>query len=148
MRKHVQDAIDWMKAESVKPSRDWKNMCQSSARSAWGLAPWGESAKIAWGKVPQKHRHHDLPENVPAGALCFGMMDTKYGHAWIAGRNGNGFSTDYKRMHNIDRAPMNLPAWTKDQKVWWTAWTPFGMLPLDKDEKNVAKFGPDFLKGK
>lgn len=142
MRKSVQDALDWMDHQIDHPSQDWANRCQQSSREAWGLPAWGASAKIAWAKVPESHRHHDLPKDVPAGSLCFGMMNTTYGHAWIAGRGGTGFSVDYRRKHHIDRAPMNLPAWTHDDKVWWTNWTPYGVLPLYADPRNHAKW-PD-----
>lgn len=146
MRAKVQDALDWASAQITNPTptppaKTWKNLCMSSARRAWGTLPWGASARIAHARVPKKYMHHTLPSMVPAGAICFGMLNTEYGHAWLAGRGALnkriGFSTDYRRNGHIDRAPLNLPAWTHDEKVWWTAWTPFGFLPLWKDAWNI-----------
>ncbi len=139
-RAKVQDALDWEASQVAHPTQNWQGLCMSSARNAWGQAPWAASAKIAYGRIPTKYIHYTTPDKVPAGAVCFGLLDTKYGHAWIAGRGPAnarvGFSTDYRRRGYIDRAPLNLPAWTHDKKVRWTAWSPYGFLPLWKDPKN------------
>ena len=142
MRRKVQDVLDWCDRQITKPSQGWDHLCMSMARQAWGQPAWAPSARLAWGRVPSKHRHYTTPDKVPAGAICFGLLSTTYGHAWIAGRDGVGFTVDYRRRNNIDRAPMNLPAWTRDNEVWWTDWSPFGLLPLWDDPRNAAKFPP------
>jgi hypothetical protein len=145
MRTKVQDALDWLDGQidhptPTPPNKTWYHLCMSMARRAWDQLPWGLSANIAWNRVPKKYRHHTTPDKVPAGAFCFGLFNTTSGHCWIAGRGTLdkriGFTVDYKRKGHVDRAPLNLPAWTRDEKVWWTAWTPFGFLKLWKDPYN------------
>lgn len=139
-RKSASEAIDWMKRQIDHPSQNWDHMCMSSARQAWGQAPWAASARLAWARVPERHRHYTTQAHVPVGAVCFGLLNTNYGHAWIAGRGPAdarvGFSVDYKRKGRIDRVPLLLPAWTHDTKVHWTDWSPFGMLPVDPPPKH------------
>jgi hypothetical protein len=139
-RLHVQKVIDWCADQIHDPSQSWFRRCMQMSRTAWLQPSWGYSAKIAYYKIPAKHRHYTLAKNVPAGAVCFGLLHTTYGHAWIAGRGAPdarvGFSVDYRRRGQIDRAPLSLPAWTNDSKVRWTDWSPFGMLPLWDDEWN------------
>lgn len=140
MRRSVQAALDWMAHEMQHRSQDWSGMCLRSARSAWGLPVLAPSARDWWARVPASHRHHTDVDQVPAGAMCYAPLG-HYGHAWIAARGGQGFSTDYRRHGQIDRAPMNLPAWTHDQRVWWTNWVPgAGPLPLYRDERNHERF--------
>jgi hypothetical protein len=130
MRESVHDALEWLRHESAHPSRDWSAMCLSSARQAWGLPVLAHDARAWWARVPDRFRHHTLPKDVPAGAFCYANIGS-WGHAWIAGHHGNGFTVDYRRRGFIDRAPMNLPAWTHDSKVWWTAHPAPGVnLPL------------------
>ena len=135
-RKTVQDALDWCRAEIGHPSQDWTHRCMQMSRTAWGQPPWAYSANLAWARVPLKHRHHTHFSKVPAGVVCFGLFHTKYGHAWISGRGDAGFSVAYRERGHIDRCPVNLPAWTNDSKVWWTDWSPYGMLPIWEDPRN------------
>ena len=140
-RQRVQDTIDWCADEVRHQSRDWSHDCLMMTRTAWDQAPWGLSAKIAYYNVPYKHRHYTLAKNVPAGAPCFGLLSSHWGHAWIAGRGKPdarvGFTVDYRTRGSIDRAPLDLYGWTKDHKVRWTDWSPYGMLPLWADEWNL-----------
>lgn len=144
-RAKVQDALDWLDHQITHPTQSWQGLCMSSARQAWGQPPWAASANKAWARVPLKYRHYTAVKDVPAGAVCFGLFNHTFGHAWIAGRGRGdkriGFSVDYRRKGFIDRAPLSLPAWTHDQKVHWTAWSPTGFLPLWKDARN-AKYVP------
>lgn len=135
-RASVQDALDWCRDQITHPTQNWDHQCMSMSRQAWGQAPWATSANRAWARVPSKHRHHTHFSKVPAGVICFGLFDTTWGHAWISGRADAGFSVDYRRDGRIDRVPVNLPAWTGDEKVWWTDWSPFGMLPIWEDPRN------------
>jgi hypothetical protein len=121
-------AIDWMIHQINHPSQDWRCKCQSSVRQALGLPAWAASAKIAHDRTPKSELHHTTPDKVPPGAICYGLLNHTYGHAWLAGHNGNGFSVDYKRRGQIDRVPLALPHWTHDQKVIWTLWTPYGHI--------------------
>ena len=129
-RKHVQDVLDWCRHEIDHPSQNWHYRCMSFARQAWDQPPWAITAKLAWARVPAKHRHYTHFSKVPAGAVCFGLFNTRAGHAWISARG------DYKRDGHVDRCPVNLPAWTNDSKVHWTDWSPWGMLPIWDDPRN------------
>ena len=146
-REHVQKVLDWCDEQVDDPSQNWTHRCMMMARTAWAQSPWAYSARLAWGRVPAQHRHYTLAKNVPAGAVCFGLLtNSHWGHAWIAGRGKPdariGFTVDYRRRGHIDRAPLSLPAWTGDQKVRWTDWSPYGMLPLwddDWNRKNIPR---------
>lgn len=140
-RKSVQDALDFCRKELEHPSQSWAMRCMQFSRMAWNQPPWAISAKLAWARVPARHRHHTHFSKVPAGVICFGLLNTHYGHAWISGRGDAGFSNDYQTRGRICRAPVNLPKWTGSQMVWWTDWSPFGMLPIWKDPRN-AKLRP------
>ena len=127
--RHSQEAIDWMIHQIDHPSQPtWAHLCQSSVRQALGLPAWAASAKIAHSKTPKKELHHTAVGDVPPGSICYGLLNTKSGHAWLSGHKGFGFSVDYKRRGKIDRVPLALPAWTHDEKVLWTRWTPFGII--------------------
>jgi hypothetical protein len=108
---------------------------------AWGLPVLAPSARDWWARIPEGHRHHTTPEQTPAGAMCFANIG-RYGHAWIAGRGGQGWTTDYRRHGQIDRAVMNLPNWTHDSRVWWTNFVPGSrdILPLYRDARNHERF--------
>lgn len=130
MRHSVHDVLTWLAHQSQHPERNWAGLCLRSAREAWGLPVLAPSARDWWGHVVVNHRHHSLPKDVPAGAMCYANIG-RYGHAWIAGHNGLGWTVDYRRRGWIDRAPMALSAWTHDSKVWWTDHPARGVvLPL------------------
>lgn len=135
-RKHVQDVLDWCRHEIEHPSQNWALQCMHMARAAWNQPPWAISANKAWARVPRVHRHHTHFSKVPAGAICFGLFNSTYGHAWISARGDAGFTVDYRVRGRISRAPVNLPAWTGSDMVWWTDWSPYGMLPLWDDPRN------------
>jgi hypothetical protein len=134
MRRSVHDALTWLRHESEHPTANRKGLCQQTARLAWGLPAWSPSARQAWLKTPQGYRHYTKPEDVPPGALCYGLLTHTYGHVWVAGHGPDharvGWSIDYKRSGKVDRVPLLLPAWTHDSKVHWSDWTPLGRLPL------------------
>lgn len=130
-----QQAIHWFAKQVDHPTQDWTHKCQSSVRQSLGLPAWAASARIAYERTPKNELHHVKHwQEVPPGAIMYGLTSTKYGHAWLAGHHGNGFSIDYKRRGKIDRVPLLLPAWTHDKGVYWTSWTPFGHVKLDVDD--------------
>lgn len=135
MRKDVNEVLAWCEKQRRESKGGRKGLCQQMSREAWGLPAWAPSANKAWALIPPEHRHHTPVSEVPPGALCFGLFSHTYGHAWIAGRNGHGYSIDYKRSGQVDRVPLNLPHWTGDTKVWWTDVAVIGgkivHLPLD-----------------
>lgn len=151
-RKKVQSVLDWLDGQidhptPPPPNKTWYHLCLASVRMAWNDPPWATSANLWWDKVPKKYRHHTTMDKVPAGAPCAGLFSTVPGHAWTAGRGTMarriGFTVDYRRKGRIDRAPLNLPNWTHDQKVWWTGLDTLtgDFLPLWIDPYNV-KFIP------
>ena len=127
-RHSVQDVLDWCRHEMDHPSRNWDHDCMMMTRSALGQAPWAYSARLAYQRIPDRFRYYTPLSKVPAGVPCFGLLNTNWGHAWISARGDAGFTVDYRQRGRIDRAPVNLPAWTNDSKVRWTDWSPFGML--------------------
>lgn len=151
-RKRVQPVLDWLDHQidhphhptPPSPADSWLRLCMMMSRSAWDQSPWATSANLAWNRVPAKYRHHTRPNQVPAGAICFGLFNSRSGHAWVAGRGTMdrriGFTVDYRRSGRIDRAPLNLPNWTHDTLVWWTGWSPFCLLPLWDDDYNERHF--------
>lgn len=132
MRQRVSDVLAYCQSETRHPSRDWRGLCQSFARTSWSLAPFGTSAKIAFHSIPANHRHRSKPSEVPAGAICYDDALGKYGHAWISAGHGLGYSTDYLRRGKIDLVPLGLPHWRGNRAgfVDWVDATPFGRLPL------------------
>jgi hypothetical protein len=129
------EAIRWFHHQIDHPSKDWTHLCQSSVRTSLGLPAWSPSARKAFEATPDRevHRVHHWQE-VPPGAIMYGLLDHTYGHAWLAGHKGHGFSIDYKRRGKIDRVPLLLPHWTHNQGVYWSTWTPFGHIDVDVDD--------------
>lgn len=111
-------------------------MCIGVTRQSWGIPPLGASALIAWRNVPHNMRHVTAPSQVPMGAICYGLHGEygqpayQYGHAWLSVGNGKCLSTDYGGSGTWTEQAVNLPRWTGVNDVTWSAWTPFGMLPL------------------
>lgn len=141
-RAKVQDVLDWCDDEVDHPSMWLKGLCLRMTRMAWLMPVIAPNARTWWDRVPRDHRHHDFGDHVLAGAMLYAPLGT-FGHAWIAGRDGIGFTIDYRRAGRVDRAPMNLPDWTHDARVWWTDFdvSKAARLPLMRDPLNKAKFG-------
>jgi hypothetical protein len=121
--------------------------CVGVVRRSWGIPSLGASALIAFRAVPSRQMHYTSPLDVPEGAICYGLNGkygqplTRYGHAWIATTSLLAWTTDYVEMGTWKKAPMSLPRWTGgDTKVQWTRWTPYGLLPVGKTqrERNAA----------
>ena len=131
MRRNADDAINWLRHESEHPTANRKGLCLQTSRLAWGLPILAPSANALWAKIPASERHHTPVKDVPPGAFCFGLFSHTFGHVWVAGHNGDGWSIDYRRSGKVDRCAMNLPNWTHDGKVWWTTFVPgHGHLPV------------------
>ena len=128
----VKSALAWMHDQSLHGGPKWQHKCQSSVRSALGLHAWATSARKAYEMTPKSELHYTPVSEVPTGAICYGLLNTTYGHAWLAAGNGMGYSVDYKRRGYIDLCPLSLPAWTKDNKVHWSTWTPMGHVKVVK----------------
>ena len=109
--------------------------CAGVVRRSWGLPSLGASANAAWSRVPAVERHHTDPIDVPNGALCYGLFNHEFGHAWVASTGLEAWTTDYVKMGTFRLALMNLPRWTGDSRVWWTSWTQFGRLPVGSTER-------------
>ena len=126
-----EEAIEWFKHQIDHPSKNWAGLCQSSVRTSLGLPAWAPSAKAAFNATPVRELHqvHHWQE-VPPGAIMYGLMGYKYGHAWLAGHHGHGFSIDYKRRGRIDKAPLLLRHWTHGTGIFWTTWTPYGHVEV------------------
>jgi hypothetical protein len=137
MRKSLADVKKWETGEIKKASRNWRGMCQAHARSAWGLAAWAPSAKLALAAIPHKNRHETDYRQVPAGAIIYDPNLSRYGHAWVSAGGGKAWSTDYVRPGKIDLVDAHLPRWRKgNTKVVWVDAVPINghivPLPLGK----------------
>ena len=132
LKRDVPTTIDWLKDQAKHGPANWKGLCLKSARSAWGLPVVAPSARIWWERVvPDRYKHHAISaSHVPAGAMCYAPLG-KWGHAWVMSYHGHAYSTDYRRRGHIDWvADGALQHWTHTRSVWWTDWTPQGLLPL------------------
>jgi hypothetical protein len=117
--RNVEQALAWLEKESKTPSQSWKGLCQSSARSCYGMPAWAPSAKDAWAAVGSKYKHeitrYDDKEwwaSIPAGAIIYSVpSNSKYGHAWVAAGDMAGWSVDYKRSGFIDLVDVRLKGW-------------------------------------
>ena len=115
----VEGALKWLEKESKTPSQSWKGLCQSSARSCYGMPAWAPSAKDAWAAVGSKYKHpitrYDDKEwwaSIPAGAIIYSIpSNSKYGHAWVAAGDMAGWTVDYVRSGFIDLADVRLKGW-------------------------------------
>jgi hypothetical protein len=125
------DAIAWMREQSVHPTQSWRGLCQSSCRGAYRIPAWAGSAILAWNKIPKEHRHYGKPGSAPRGAIMYYSIG-KYGHAVIAiGKKTNDkcMSVDYVRQSRIDVAPRSMVRWGA-KYLGWSDWTPFGFIDI------------------
>lgn len=117
--------------------------CIGVTRRNWGIDSLGPSALVAYRSTPRTEIHNSDPLDVPEGAICYGLHGNygqklyTFGHAWIAGRDAQGYTTDYGGVGRYWLAPMALPRWTGVDKVTWTSWTPFGRLPVGRPHRAV-----------
>lgn len=114
----VEQQQAWAKAQVKNPSQSWANQCQSFSRQSYGMPAYGGSAKIAWGNINSKFktlcddpRDKEWWASVPVGAILYSTAGT-YGHAWLAAGDMTAWSNDYKRHAQIDRVPIDIPAWS------------------------------------
>jgi hypothetical protein len=129
----VDEVLAWSRSEIRNPTRDWRGMCQSHCRSAYGVQGWSPSAITAWHKIPDAKRNEGgSPEEAPRGAVLY-YSGGQFGHAALAAgvrTNGKCLSNDYVRNGRIDYAPRDFSRWGNLDYVGWSAWTPFGSLRL------------------
>jgi len=117
--------------------------CVGVTRRSWGLDSLGASALIAYRAVPKAEITNSSPLDVPEGAICYGLHGDygqplyTYGHAWVAGQNANGYTTDYGGKGRYWLVPMALSRWTAVNTVTWTSWTPQGRLPVGRTHRQV-----------
>ena len=117
--RNVDKAMEWLESQSKKPTQSWKGLCQSSARNAYSMPPFGGSAKEAWGNVNKKfkteitnYKDKEWWQSVPRGAILYSVPPTsKYGHAWVAAGDMTAWSVDYKRSGYIDLVEIRLKGW-------------------------------------
>lgn len=133
MRSDYDEVRHWLAAQEREPSQNWQGLCLKAARTAWGLPVVAPSAREWWAKVPEDQRHHaHAATDVPAGAMCYAPLG-RYGHVWVMVRDGHAYSTDYFRRGRIDFVRDGaLQHWTGTERVWWTAWSPQGHLPVER----------------
>lgn len=80
----VDEVLAWSRSEIRNPTRDWRGMCQSHCRSAYGVQGWSPSAITAWHKIPDAKRNEGgSPEEAPRGAVLY-YSGGQFGHAALA----------------------------------------------------------------
>lgn len=71
-----------------KPLTDWFLWCLAVTQKVFGVAPFAESAQIAWNWNNTKHQDHNLPDGCFVPIWWTGGAQN-YGHVAIAKRSGN-----------------------------------------------------------
>ena len=133
--RNLKQVFKWEHDQIKHGPAQWRGLCLSHARHAWGLPVQAPSAKSFFDYVQAhhpKHLHHVDYREVPQGAIVLDPNLSKWGHAWISGHYaGHGISSDYKRSGHLDYVPLNLPRWRHgDTKIFWTDWSHQGILPV------------------
>jgi hypothetical protein len=102
-------------------------MCQASARSAVGAAPFGYTALDAWASIPNSHKHYGAPL---AGSIAY-FGTVKPGHAVFMVEDGYCYSTDIHRHGHIDKTHYTVFAreWGMPYRGY-ISWCPSGYLPV------------------
>lgn len=119
--------------------------CIGFTRRSWHLDSLGASALDAYRNTPKAEIHNSDPEDVPDGAICYGLHGDfgqplyKFAHAWVATVNLGCYTTDYGGMGRLWKEPMALTRWTGVKKVTWTSWTPQGRLPVGRPHRAIVK---------
>jgi len=130
LRRDVDAAIEWSRAQITKPTQDWYNLCQSHVRQSYGVGAWAPSAWDAWNSIPSREKTATSnPFSAPRGAAIY-YRGGQYGHVVIAiGKTTNTkcLSNDYVRRGKIDETPRDFPRWGI-VCVGWSFWTPYGIL--------------------
>ena len=89
--------------QSKNPSQSWKGLCQSTCRQAYGMGPFGSSAKDAWANVKDRYKVKITKYNdgmVAVGASwCYSLLCAPKFSMVTRLANGDmtGWSVDYKR---------------------------------------------------
>ena len=87
-----------------KPLTSWLLWCLAVAQRAFNIAPFAESAQIAWSWNNTKHQDRDLPDGCFVPIWWTGGYKN-YGHVAIAKRTGNRiqiWSSPYTRKPFFD----------------------------------------------
>lgn len=126
----VDAVIRWGRQEIDHPDRSYRGLCQSFCRTAYGVPAWAPSAKAAWDRIPDAHKHRaGRPSAAPRGALIY-FSGGQYGHVAIAiGKRTHDkcLSNDYVRSGRIDIAPRDFHRWGLHY-LGYSFWTPYGEL--------------------
>lgn len=128
----VQEVMAHSRRQITEPDQDWKGMCQSHVRQAYGVPAWAPSAIAAWRRIPLEFKHRGNPSKAPRGAILY-YEGGKYGHVAIAAgihTNDKCLSNDYVRQGEIDYAPRDFKRWGLTY-LGWSNWTPYGILSVD-----------------
>lgn len=128
----VQEVMAHSRRQIAHPDQDWKGMCQSHVRQAYGVPAWAPSAIAAWRRIPSEFKHRGNPKDAPRGAALY-YEGGKYGHVAIAAgikTNDKCLSNDYVRQGEIDYAPRDFKRWGL-KYLGWSNWTPYGILSVD-----------------
>lgn len=113
----VDGALKWMKNQHSSPTQDWAGLCQSSVRQSYKSPAFAPSATEAWRAIDSRYRtkfdyrDKEAWASIPAGAVVYSINTSKYGHAWLAAGNMQGWTVDYVKRGRIDLADIRLKGW-------------------------------------
>lgn len=112
-----------------KPLTSWLLWCLAVAQRAFNIAPFAESAQIAWSWNNTKHQDRNLPDGCFVPIWWTGGYKN-YGHVAIAKRNGNRiqiWSSPYTRKPFFDYFEGELNAtidiFSRIYSVVYAGWT-------------------------
>ena len=88
-----EQAVSWAKAQSVKPSKNWHNLCLQFVRSCYGVAAKWPNAKQGWENAKQRTSTSNAA-SIPRGVPVWFKTKTVNWHVAISAGNGYCYSTD------------------------------------------------------
>jgi hypothetical protein len=123
-------------------------MCQGVTRDIAGVPGYASSALDAALMVPNAYRF-SLSKAVPGmmgfAAYRSGNRPKQYGHAFTLVENGYVYSTDLPVFRRLGKVPLTMittrAGWNMPL-LWFSNWTPFGLVGLKPAAPTKAKPPP------
>lgn len=86
-RRSAGQAVAWGRSQHRDRGTEWRGLCLSFVRQAWGLPAVYGSAKEAWRHARKKHPWNGDVDEIPYGAAVFSDRPggSVWGHVFLAG---------------------------------------------------------------